>query len=284
MPKLTPLQLAILQALQAKNPQRPRNALADFLDPPAKPTTNALSGLFGLPPAPKTSELGSIGSPVAGSFGLGLARPGGGRSLFGSIAPKTRHTFYSFHYADVMRVNQIRMCDQFKTTDRRTPRVVDRSLWETAKRTNPAALASMIDKGLEGTSTTCVLAGTETWSREWVKYEIARSLQRGKGLLAVSIHNCPCPNNGRSPQGYNPLDQIALGWDMRIYEWVPYVGWRLHERVTEKLTSWPQWLPRAGFGRLMQLSAGARSYDWVADDGAHNLIHWTDAAAAAAGK
>jgi hypothetical protein len=34
----------------------------------------------------------------------------------------------------------------------------------------------------------------------------------------------------------------------------------------------------------MQLSAGARSYDWVADDGAKNLIHWTDAAAAAAGK
>jgi hypothetical protein len=215
-------------------------------------------------------------------FNLGFPSPGA-LALFGGLR-KSRHTFYSFHYADVMRVNQIRMCDQFKTTDRRTPRVVDRSLWETAKKTNPSALASMIDKGLAGTSTTCVLAGTETWSREWVKYEIARSLERGNGLLAVFIHNCPCPRNGRSLQGFNPLDQIALGSDMRIYEWVSHVGWKLFRRVPEELTSWPGWLPKAASGQLVQLSAGARSYDWVADDGVRNLIHWTDAAAAATGK
>jgi hypothetical protein len=214
---------------------------------------------------------------------LGMPSSRAMKDLFGGL-PKTRHTFYSFHYADVMRVNQIRMCDQFKTTDRRTPRVVDRSLWETAKLKNPSALASMIDKGLAGTSATCVLAGTETWSREWVKYEIARSLERGNGLLAVFIHNCPCPRNGRSAQGYNPLDQIALGSDMRIYEWVSYVGWKLFRRVPEKLTSWPKWLPEAVPGHLVQLSAGAHSYDWVANDGVRNLIHWTDAAAAAAGK
>jgi hypothetical protein len=71
---------------------------------------------------------------------------------------------------------------------------------------------------------------------------------------------------------------------MRVYEWVPYVGWQLHKRVTEKLTSWPKWLPQAAPGYLMRLSMGARAYDWVADDGARNLINWTDAAAVAAGK
>jgi hypothetical protein len=42
-------------------------------------------------------------------------------------------------------VNQVRKSDQFITNGRETPRVIDRSLWETAKRTNPAALARMID-------------------------------------------------------------------------------------------------------------------------------------------
>jgi hypothetical protein len=218
-------------------------------------------------------------SPIRG----GLLSPGA-LALFGGIAPKTRHVFHSFHYADVRRVNQIRMCDQFRPNDRDTPRAIDRSLWETAKKTSSAALARMIDNGLEGTSVTCVLAGTHTWSREWVRYEIARSLARGNGLLTVYIHNCRCPTNGIAPAGYNPLDQIALGSEMRIYEWEPSVGWRLYGRIPEKLTSWPKWLPQAAPGHLMQLSAGARAYDWIADNGAHNLIHWTDAAAAAAGK
>jgi hypothetical protein len=273
------MQLAMASALLEKSGHS-RNALAD-LAPVTPPTRNALADLMlvGMM-VPRSSANGMLGSPSP----LGLGLPPGASSLLGGLATKTRFTFYSFHYADVMRVNQIRKCDQFKTTDQQTPRVVDRSLWETAKKTNPAALASMIDKALLGTSATCVLAGTDTWSREWVKYEIARSLERGKGLLTVFIHNCPCPNNGRAAQGYNPLDQIALGLDMRIYEWEPYVGWKPHGRVTEKLTSWPKWLPQPAPGNLMRLSAGARSYDWVADDGAHNLIHWTDAAAAAAGK
>lgn len=272
------MQLAMASSLLERS-RHSRNALVD-LAPITPPTRNALAdlvlaGMMGS----RSSANGMFGNPSPFGFGS----PPGASSLLGGLATKTRFTFYSFHYADVMRVNQIRKCDQFKTTDQWRPRVVDRSLWETAKKTNAAALASMIDKALVGTSTTCVLAGTETWSREWVRHEIARSLQRGNGLLTVFIHNCPCPNNGRAPLGYNPLDCVALGWDMRIYEW-DSVSWKPHGRVTEKLTSWPKWLPQAAPGYLTQLSAGAASYDWVADDGARNLIHWTDAAAAAAGK
>jgi hypothetical protein len=264
-PKLSPLQLAILQSFRGSSIGQ-SNALTNYpSNLPTKPRTNTL-GMFGSSPP-----------------NLGILSPGA-LALLGGLPAKARHTFYSFHYADVLRVNQIRKCDQFKTSDRRTPRVIDRSLWETAKKTNPTALASMIDKALAGTSTTCVLAGTETWSREWVKYEIARSLERGNGLLTVYIHNCPCPNNGRSHQGYNPLDQIALGSDMRIYEWEPYVGWKAYSRIPQRLTSWPKWLPNAGIGNLIQLSSGARAYDWLANDGPRNLIHWTDAAALSAGK
>lgn len=220
---------------------------------------------------------------LGSSYRGGLLSPGA-LALLGAVTPKTRHVFHSFHYADVRRVNHIRLCDQFRPADKNTPRAIDRSLWETAKKTNPASLSRMIDKGLEGTSVTCVLAGTETWCRKWVIYEIARSLARGNGLLTVHINNCRCPTNGIAPRGPNPLDQVALGSDMRIYVWVSGVGWQLYSRIPEKLTSWPKWLPQAGPGRIMQLGTGTRTYDWIANDGVRSLIHWTDAAAAAAGK
>ena len=278
--QLTALQLAIARALQGKSLPPKRNALADLFDIPPKPTNNALAELLFKPttppPALKASDV--FGNPYPGNLGFPSA---GALALFGR---KTRHTFYSFHFDDVMRVNQIRMCDQFRTTDKRTPRVVDRSLWEQAKRTHPAALSSMIDRGLEGTSTTCVLAGTQTWSREWVRYEIARSLERGNGLLTVFIHNCPCPRNGRAAPGHNPLDFIALSIDRQIYELVAG-GWKPYGRIRNKLSAWPKWLRPVMFGEfLVPLSQSAARYDWVAQDGSRNLIHWTDEAAAAAGR
>src|SRR3546814_7041115 len=76
---------------------------------------------------------------------------------------------------DIFRVNHIRKAGQFRLVDKqRLPTPQDRSLWEEAKLKNPSALKGMIDRGLEGTSVTCVLAGYETWNRPWVRYEIAK--------------------------------------------------------------------------------------------------------------
>nr|WP_287073943.1 TIR domain-containing protein [Mesorhizobium sp.] len=37
---------------------------------------------------------------------------------------------------------------------------------------------------MKGTSVTFVLFGAETYNREWVRHEIRRSYQLGKGMLA----------------------------------------------------------------------------------------------------
>jgi hypothetical protein len=274
-------QLALAAAMLEKS-RRPRNALADFLDTPQQPSTSALANYLGTLTMPtRANSAGMFGNPYPSNLGFPNA---GGRGI-GAYAKKSRNVFYSFHFEDVRRVNQIRLCDQFRDADRDTPRVRDRSLWETSKKLNPAALTSMIDKGLDGTSVTCVLAGFGTWEREWVRYEIARSLVRGNGLLTVSIHNCPCPTNGRSLPGYNPLDFIALWNDLHIYEWDASGEWKRFGRIRDKLTSWPKWLRQPRFGEAgVKLSESALSYDWVNDSGTRNLIHWTDAAAEAAGK
>jgi hypothetical protein len=183
-----------------------------------------------------------------------------------------------------MRVNHVRKSNKIRPTDKGrqlTPQ--DRSLWEKIQRTNPRALRTMIDSKLGGTSVTCVLAGYETWSREWVRYEIARSLMRGNGLFTVYINNCKCPNEGYSLRGYDPLAGVALGWDHRIYE---HRGgeWVLYDKITDKVQSWPAWLPKPSHERVMPLSEGTKAYDWIADDGFNNLIHWANLAAIAAGK
>ncbi|SLK08728.1 TIR domain-containing protein [Novosphingobium mathurense] len=198
--------------------------------------------------------------------------------------PAVRRVFYSFHYDDVFRVNHVRNAGKIRAVDRGrqlTPQ--DRSLWERVKRTNPANLRRVIDARLQGTSVTCVLVGSETWEREWVRYEIARSFFRGNGLLAVHIDKCPCPRNGISRQGANPLAYLALGWDMRIYEHVAG-GWYHYSKIQQRMTSWPRWLPKPSHGRVMPLSEGTASYDWKLHDGYRNLLRWTDAAAKIAGR
>lgn len=219
-----------------------------------------------------TQSLGSIGSPLPKP----VAPP--------SATHTPRNVFYSFHYADIFRVNHIRNSGKIRATDKGrnlTPR--DRSLWESVKRTNPANLKRVINTGLSGTSVTCVLAGYETWSREWVRYEIARSLMRGNALLTVYIDGCKCPRDGFGLRGSNPLAAMALGWDNRIYEhrggeWVVYVG------IEGTVPAWPKWLPRPSEGQVMPLNKGAPAYDWILDDGYNNLIHWVNLCALRAGK
>jgi hypothetical protein len=141
----------------------------------------------------------------------------------------------------------------------------------------------MIDKGLEGTTATVVVAGYETWSREWVRYEIARSLARGNGLVTVFIDGCECPNTGFNPRGPNPLSFMAVGWNNRIYEKNAWGEWVPYSKINEEI-SWPKWLQRPMPNHLMPLDRCADARDWIQNDGRQNLVHWTHAAALAAGK
>lgn len=272
-------------------------------DPP--PRTNhlasPLAALLGTP-KPVSNPFQQAGAPPRpnGLFGCsGQSAKAPHQNFFGDIlkgleAPppqqqpareviKVRNVFYSFHFTDVFRVNHVRNSGKIRPADKGrflTPN--DRSLWERVKRTNPANLRRVIDRGLLGTSVTCVLVGTETWSREWVRYEIARSLARGNGLVAVHIDKCECPRMGLSPAGFNPLAQMALGWDSKIYEFLNG-GWYPYAKIAQPLTRWPRWLQRPSPGCVMPLDTGTASYDWKLDDGYRNLIRWTDAAAKSAG-
>src|SRR3546814_11544085 len=59
--------------------------------------------------------------------------------------------------------------------------------FEEAKK-RAGGIEKWIEEQLKGTSVTVVLFGAETYDREWVRHEIKRSYELGKGLLAIDIH------------------------------------------------------------------------------------------------
>src|SRR5262245_59508082 len=103
--------------------------------------------------------------------------------------PTKRRAFFSFHYDDIMRVNNVRNAWKIDHTDSPLNRnFYDSSHWESKKLTSPDQIKNLIREGVEYTSAVCVLVGSETWKRRWVKYEIARSVIDERGLLAVHIN------------------------------------------------------------------------------------------------
>ena len=115
-----------------------------------------------------------------------------------------RRMFFSFHYDDVARANVVRNSDQIIRRYEGTVRFYDKSLWEEAKKQGPLAIKRMINKGLEGSSVTCLLIGQHTWEQPWVRYEILKSLLRGNGILAIHIHDV-----GFDPKGQGPIGKLA---------------------------------------------------------------------------
>ena len=75
-----------------------------------------------------------------------------------------RCVFFSFHYADIWRVNVVRNSHVVDGTA--VAGFQDGSLWEEAKKKGEAAIKKMIDESLVGTSVTCVLIGEKTSQRD----------------------------------------------------------------------------------------------------------------------
>jgi hypothetical protein len=185
------------------NPYPYSGALADFLGPQPKPAlTNAMgaavSDLF--PTTPPSYPFGSLG-------GLYAPPPK-------PVTPAVkRKAFFSFHYDDIMRVNVVRNAWKIDHPDNALMRSFqDSSLWESRKLEGDEAVKRLIRDGVEYTSAVCVLIGTDTWVRRWVRYEIARAIIDGRALLGVHLnsirhHQTKTPHT----RGLNPLDFMAVG-------------------------------------------------------------------------
>jgi len=127
-----------------------------------------------------------------------------------------RSIYFSFHYEDIWRVNQIR--NSGVVFGARPAGFADRSLWEEAKAKNAKVLTKLIQDGLSGTSVTAVLIGQQTASRRWVTYEISESIKRGNALIGIHINAVLDRSGGTTRKGAVP--QLLREHLAPIVDWV----------------------------------------------------------------
>jgi len=160
-----------------------------------------------------------------------------------------RRAFFSFHYErDIWRASVVRK--SWVTKDREAAEFWDASLWEEAKKKGDDAVRKLIDAGMKGSSVTVVLIGKETSKRKWVRYEVRKSYEDGKGLLGVYVHGIEDTKGKKDEKGSDTFGE--LGKDKN--------------------------------GKPVYFFQVAKTYDWVSDDGFSNLGKWIEKAAADVGR
>lgn len=210
-------------------------------------------------------------------------------SIFGTIPQQVskRRVFFSFHYQnDIWRVNQVRQSWRYNHENtRETEGFFDGSIWERSQRTGPDSLKSLIREGMKNTSVTCVLVGAETYARRWVRYELARSVIKGNGLLAVKIHLMGDRQGYVSREGPNPLDYMGVynaGGVVRLAElqngkWVRYADYT-------QAVELPQTWVKPHDTNVIRLSRYANMYCYKMQNGGANFSSWVRQAAVDVGR
>lgn len=154
-----------------------------------------------------------------------------------------RRVFFSFHYErDIWRAQQVRK-SWVTQANRAAAGFFDGSLDEAAKAKDEVRLKTAIRRGLRGTTCTVVLIGAKTSQRSYVLFEIAESRARGNALLGVRIHQLKDRGQRTDARGGNPFTRVAA-----LGMYAPYVGLKIPV------------------------------YDWVRQDGYHNLCSWVEQA------
>jgi hypothetical protein len=197
-----------------------------------------------------------------------------------------RRTFFSFHYTpDVWRAWNVRNSWVVKPEFQVSEGFFDGSVFEASKKKGDENLKNFLREGLKNTSVTCVLAGTETWRRRWVRYEIARSILKGNGLLTVDIHDIKDQAGLTVQRGADPLAQMGVykaEGNIYLAEWNG-TKWVKYEDYSLAIPPGTLWFAAPTTNDVVQFSNYCERYDFVANQGRSNIGSWVEAAAKAAG-
>lgn len=188
-----------------------------------------------------------------------------------------QYVFFSFHYDDVktFRANVVRN-HGFTKANGQEAGFFDASIWEDAKRHGDESIKRLINSNLDGTTVTCALIGTGTWSRRWVRYEILKSYDRGNKLFGVHINSVTDKNRQTFLQGKNPFDYLGfvISADGKKHTYYEHdgVNWKIYQDLPAKSTSYN----RQYWGKGFKLSTWVKCYNWTAENGYSNFATWVE--------
>lgn len=117
--------------------------------------------------------------------------------------------FYSYDYnKDANRVNDIRSMGLVKDN-----KPASKEDWEEICRQGDSTIQKWIDDNMSDKDCVVVFIGEDTINRKWVRYEIEKAWNEGKGLLGVYVHNIDDPVTGKSKKGQDPFVKFKMNRD-----------------------------------------------------------------------
>jgi hypothetical protein len=150
-----------------------------------------------------------------------------------------RKVFTSFHYnADNWRASQIRSMGKLEGNS-----VVTTNKWEEVTNGGNKAIENWIGDNMYGKSCVVVFVGENTAGRKWIKHEIKKAWEDGKGLFGIFVHNLKDSNGNQSNKGDNPFDDFTvdgkkLSSIVKCYN-PPYsTSTYVYDHIKEKLEEW----------------------------------------------
>jgi len=189
-----------------------------------------------------------------------------------------KRVFFSFHYKDVedFRANVVRN-HWLTKPNRKICGYYDASIWESARKRGDTALKRLINAGLDQTSNTCVLIGSQTYARPWVRYELLKSFKKGNRIVGVHINSIRAKDGQTKIKGPNPLDYVGVTftdsgltatlWEKKSDKWVEY-------SKIDGASSYRVEVAGKYRGNGYALGRFYSVYDWIADDGFNNFSTW----------
>lgn len=127
-----------------------------------------------------------------------------------------RQVFFSFEYnKDAWRASQIRNMNVVSKSS-----TFSDNDWETVKYKSDSSIKKWIDEQMAMRSCIVVLIGKTTSTRRWVKYEIEKAYELGKGIVGIYIHGLKNEYEEQTEKGCNPFYNIYTKNGERLSKYV----------------------------------------------------------------
>lgn len=147
--------------------------------------------------------------------------------------------FYSFHYErDASRVQLVRNINALEGQP-----LLNAQTWESVRRNGPKAIEQWIHDNMAYKKAVIVLIGKETYSRDWVIYEIEKAWSDRKPLLGIRIHGLSS-FGAVDTIGPNPFDAAKGVSNIPIFDptqtdvWGDIDSKATYQNITQNLEYW----------------------------------------------
>ena len=117
-----------------------------------------------------------------------------------------RRVFFSFHYKpDNWRASQVRNIGKVEGNSPASD-----NDWEAVTKGGDKAIEKWIDEQMLGRSCVVVLVGAKTAGRKWIKYEINKAWDAGKGVVGIYVNKLKDTSGDTAEKGSNPLGDLTV--------------------------------------------------------------------------